>query len=164
MKHAIYPGSFDPITNGHIDIIERALKIFDFITIVVAVNPKKNYLFTVQERKNMICESLKYKGVREVLVVDFTGLTIDYAKKWKADGIIRGLRAVTDFESEFQTALVNRNLCPEVETVFLMTDKDYIFMSSTAVREISSFGGNVSNMVCPYVQEKLNEKFFPKEL
>ena len=156
-KTAIYPGSFDPITNGHIDIVERGLNIFDRIIVAILRNPAKEALFTVEERKEMIEISLNKHSNVEVDVFD--GLLVDYAKKRNAGTIVRGMRAVSDFESEFQLALMNRKLNREVQTVFLMTGLRWIFTSSSIIKEAASFGGDISSMVPPVIDRKLKEKF-----
>jgi len=156
-KTAIYPGSFDPITNGHIDIVERGLKIFDKIIVAILRNPEKETLFTVEERKKMIETSLNKHSNIEVDIFD--GLLVDYAKKRNAGTILRGMRAVSDFEYEFQLALMNRKLNREVQTVFLMTGLRWIFTSSSIIKEAASFGGNINGMVPPAVSRKLKEKF-----
>ncbi|MDL1967168.1 MAG: pantetheine-phosphate adenylyltransferase [Deltaproteobacteria bacterium] len=156
-RTAIYPGSFDPVTNGHIDIVERGLKIFDRIIVAILRNPSKKSLFTVEERKEMIEISLnKYSNVE---VDIFDGLLVDYAKKRDAGTILRGMRAVSEFEYEFQLALMNRKLNREVQTVFLMTGLRWIFISSSIIKEAASFNGNINGMVPPIVSKKLKEKF-----
>jgi pantetheine-phosphate adenylyltransferase len=156
-KIAIYPGSFDPVTNGHIDIVERGLNIFDKIIVAILRNPAKEALFTVEERKEMIETSLNRHSNVEIDVFD--GLLVDYAKKRNAVAILRGMRAVSDFEYEFQLALINRKLNREVQTVFLMTGLRWIFTSSSIIKEAASFGGNINGMVPPIVSRKLKEKF-----
>ncbi|MCK5509127.1 MAG: pantetheine-phosphate adenylyltransferase [Desulfobacterales bacterium] len=156
-RTAIYPGSFDPVTNGHIDIVERGLKIFDCIIVAILRNPAKKALFTVEERKEMIEISLSKHSNVEVDIFD--GLLVDYAKKRNAGTIVRGMRAVSDFESEFQLALMNRKLNREVQTVFLMTGLRWIFTSSSIIKEAASFGGDISSMVPPVVERKLKKKF-----
>ncbi|MDL1964105.1 MAG: pantetheine-phosphate adenylyltransferase [Deltaproteobacteria bacterium] len=156
-KTAIYPGSFDPVTNGHVDIVERGLKIFDGIIVAILRNPVKKALFTVEERKEMIEISLNKHSNVEVDIFD--GLLVDYARKRNAGTIVRGMRAVSDFESEFQLALMNRKLNREVQTVFLMTGLRWIFTSSSIIKEAASFGGDISSMVSPIVDRKLKEKF-----
>ena len=156
-RTAIYPGSFDPVTNGHIDIVERGLKIFDCIIVAILRNPAKEALFTVEERKEMIEISLSKHSNVEVDIFD--GLLVDYAKKRNAGTIVRGMRAVSDFESEFQLALMNRKLNREVQTVFLMTGLRWIFTSSSIIKEAASFGGDISSMVPPVVERKLKKKF-----
>ena len=156
-RAAIYPGSFDPVTNGHIDIIERGLKLFDRIIVAILHNPSKTGLFRVEERKEMLEASLK--NLSNVEVDIFDGLLVDYAAKRNAQAILRGMRAVSDFEYEFQLALMNRRLNREVQTVFLMTGLRWIFTSSSIIKEAARFGGNINGMVPPIVCEKLKEKF-----
>ncbi len=153
----IYPGSFDPITNGHIDIIERCSQKFDKVIVAVLNNSSKNTLFTVEERVELIERSLeKYDNIE---VDAFSGLLIEYAKKKDAKLIVRGLRAVTDFEYEMQMALINQSLYEDLETIFLIANKNYSFLSSSIVKEVSSFGGDVSGLVPNVVLEALNKKF-----
>lgn len=154
---AIYPGSFDPITNGHLDIIKRGLRLFDKIIVAILINPAKNPLFDVAERIDMLKESLK--DLPNIEVDTFSGLLVDYAAKKKAHAILRGMRAVSDFEYEFQLALMNRRLNRNVETVFLMTGLQWIFTSSSIIKEAASFGGEIDHMVPPVVLRKLKEKF-----
>jgi len=154
---AVYPGSFDPITNGHLDLIQRALKIFDHIIVAVATNAFKKSLFTIEERMEMIRESLKDHP--QITIDSFDGLLVNYAKRQKARAILRGLRAVTDFEYEFQLAMMNRRLEPEVETVFLMTGLRWVFLSSSILKEAAVHGGNIEGMVPEIVVQKLREKF-----
>jgi pantetheine-phosphate adenylyltransferase len=154
---AIYPGSFDPLTNGHVAIVERGLKLFDKVIIAILYNPAKKSLFTVKERKTLIEESLqKYDNIK---VDSFNGLLVDYAKKHHATAILRGMRAVSDFENEFQMAMMNRRLNHEVQTVFLMTGLRWIFTSSSIIKEAARFGGDVASMVPPPVNRKIKEKF-----
>ena len=156
-KIAIYPGSFDPVTNGHLDIVERGLKIFDKIIVAILYNPNKEYLFGLEERLEMLKDCLKkFKGVE---IDSFDGLLVNYAAQRKAHAILRGLRAMSDFEYEFQMALMNRRLNREVQTVFLMTGLRWIFTSSSIIKEAIQFGGNIDGMVPPLVQEKLRKKF-----
>tara|TARA_B100000029_G_scaffold233444_1_gene230740 strand:+ start:124 stop:606 length:483 start_codon:yes stop_codon:yes gene_type:complete len=158
MKIAIYPGSFDPITNGHIDIINRASSIFDKIIISITNNnPNKNSFFSVNERVDMITKSIKLYSNVEVKIFD--GLLIDFAKDLKATSIIRGLRALSDFEYEFQMALMNRNLNEKVSTVFLMPHQKYTHISSSLIKEVASLGGDVSNYVPNYVMDILKLKY-----
>ena len=156
-RSAVYPGSFDPITNGHIDLVKRALKIFDDLTIAVLVNPKKKPLFTLEERMNIIKEV--FKEEKRVKVDYFEGLLIDYLKKKKLNIVIRGLRAVSDFELEFQMALINRKLSPEFETFFMVPGLSYTFLNSSVIKEIYSFGGRAPDLVPPVVERYLIEKF-----
>ena len=154
-KIAVYPGSFDPITNGHIDVIVRALHIFDGLIISVTKNPEKKPTFSIEKRLKMIKESTKH--LPNVTVEAFDGLLVDFAKKKQAHAVIRGMRALSDFDYEFQMALTNRKLDPEFETIFLMTDAKYSYLSSSLVNQISSLGGEVTGMV-PQVVEKYLKK------
>jgi pantetheine-phosphate adenylyltransferase len=156
MKTAIYPGSFDPITNGHINILERALSLFDAVIITVANNSTKNPLFTEEERVSLLRQATKKFKIVEVDV--FHGLLVDYVRKRGAIAIVRGLRAVTDFEYELQMALMNRKLNEKVETIFLMPNEKYTYLSSNFVREISRLGGNVDAFVPPSVRKALKTK------
>ncbi|MBO8161897.1 MAG: pantetheine-phosphate adenylyltransferase [Thermosipho sp. (in: Bacteria)] len=153
---AIYPGSFDPITFGHLDIIERASKIFSEVYIVVMENKRKNYTFSLEERIDMIKQCTKH--IENVKIDFFKGLLIDYVKQNNIEVVIRGLRAVTDFEYELQMAMANKEMCPEADTIFLMTDKKFSFISSSLVKEVAYFGGNISRWVPEYVEKKLIEK------
>jgi len=159
-KTAIYPGSFDPLTNGHIDIIERALDIFDEVIIAVLHNPSKKALFTMEERVDMIKQS--FNGRKTILVDSFGGLLVDYAKMKNAVAIIRGMRALSDFESEFQMALMNRKLNKEVQSIFLMTGFRWIFTSSSIIKEAAQFGGDISGMVPEAVERELMKKYSQK--
>jgi len=154
---AVYPGSFDPITNGHLDLIQRALKVFDRIIVAVATNAFKKSLFTIEERMEMIRVSLE--GYPQVSIDSFQGLLVKYAKGQNARVILRGLRAVTDFEYEFQLAMMNRRLEPEVETVFLMTGLRWVFLSSSILKEAAIHGGDIEGMVPEIVVKKLRDKF-----
>lgn len=156
-KVAIYPGSFDPITNGHIDMVERGLRLFDKIIVCIMCNPGKETLFTIKERLEMIRESLK--KFPNIEIDSFDGLLVDYGAKRNANTILRGMRAVSDFEHEFQLALMNRKLNRKIQTVFLMTGFRWIFTSSSIIKEAASFGGDVAGMVPPIVNQKLKEKF-----
>ncbi len=159
-KIAIYPGTFDPITNGHIDLIQRTLKIFSEVIVAVAPSQKKTLLFTVEERIELIRESVKdLKGASADL---FESLLVDYAKSKKSVAIIRGLRAVSDFEYELQMALMNRRLNADIETVFMMPNQEYTFTSSTMVKEVASFGGEVNGLVPDVVEKALKRKFGKK--
>ncbi len=156
-RNAIYPGSFDPLTNGHLSLIQRGLKIFDRLVVAVLNNPAKTPLFSVEERKAMIREAV---GDDPRIEIDsFDSLLVDYAKKTGIHTVLRGLRAVSDFEYEFQLANVNRKLDPEFESVFVMTGEDYFFVTGYLVREVASFGGDVSGMVPANVAEGLRRKF-----
>ena len=154
---AIYPGSFDPVTNGHIDIVERGLKLFDKIIVAILHNPAKKSLFTVAERVELL--SICLKNNPNIEIDSFGGLLVDYAARKKAHAILRGLRAVSDFEYEFQLALMNRRLNREVQTVFLMTGMRWIFTSSSIIKEAAQFGGNINGMVPSEVNKRLKEKF-----
>ena len=156
-KIAIYPGSFDPITNGHIDIIERGLKLFDKIIVAVLHNAAKETLFSVEERLGMLETSLK--KFSNIEIDTFDGLLVNYAVERKAQAILRGMRAVSDFDYEFQMALMNRRLNREVHTVFLMTGLRWIFTSSSIIKEAARFGGDIKDMVPPEVNQKVIEKF-----
>ena len=158
MKSAVYPGTFDPVTNGHTDVIERALKIFDKLYVVVADNPQKAATFSGKERVEMLKEALKKHNGR-VEVEYFEGLLLDYVKKKKSNVIVRGLRAISDFEYEFSRALIGREMEKDIETIFLMTKDDYSFISSSIVKEIAMFGGSVKGFVPEIVEKKLKEKF-----
>jgi pantetheine-phosphate adenylyltransferase len=153
VRIAVYPGSFDPFTLGHLDILERATGIFDKVIVAVLENPNKSPLFSVEERIEMIGESVAQNG--NVEVDSFDGLTVDYAKKVGAGSLVRGLRATSDFESEFQMALFNRKLAPEVTTVFLMTSFANVFLSSSLIKEVARHGGNVDFAVPESVAKRL---------
>ena len=153
---AIYPGSFDPITNGHLDVIRRAASMFDHVIVAVAENVEKKPLFSTEERAALVRSAVK--GVRNVSVDGFKGLLIEYARRKKARVIVRGLRAVSDFEFEFQMALMNRKLDPQTETIFLTPKDEYTFISSRLVKEIAWLGGNVSDFVPGDVQKALKAK------
>lgn len=156
-KIAVYPGSFDPVTNGHCDIVWRGLRLFDGIIVAVAKNGAKDPLFTIEERLEMLMET--FKDAPNVEVDSFDGLLVDYATKRGAHAILRGLRAVSDFEYEFQLALMNRKLNKKVQTVFLMTGLRWIFISSSIIKEAARFGGETRDMVPDIVYEKLKERF-----
>jgi len=153
---AVYPGTFDPITNGHIDILQRALPLFDKIYMTIAVNSDKKPLFTVAERIEMV-ETVT-AGIEEVEVMQFSGLIVDFARKVGARAIIRGLRAVSDFEYEFQIALMNRKLWHKVDTVYLMPGEKYTYLSSSIIREVARHGGNVECFVPAFVEARLKAK------
>ncbi len=154
---AVYPGSFDPLTNGHLDLIERSLRIFDELIVAVVTNPAKTSLFTDAERVEMIREATRSLGHIEIAV--FEGLLVDFVAKMGARAIVRGLRAVSDFEYEFQMALMNRKLREEIETVFLMPHEAYSYLSSRLVKEVAGYGGSVAGLVPPVVEKRLAEKF-----
>ncbi len=156
-KIAIYPGSFDPLTNGHMDIIDRALKLFDRVIVSVMHNPKKTSLFSVEERVHMIQQCFNSKPNLEV--DSFDGLLVDYTRIKNAVAIVRGMRAISDFENEFQMALMNRRLNRDVQTIFLMTGLRWIFTSSSIIKEVATFGGDITGMVPHPVKLKVLEKF-----
>lgn len=153
-NEAIYPGSFDPITFGHIDIIKRSVKVFDRVHVVVMVNQSKKYAFSLDERIEMITESLKELGDK-VVVDTYCGLLVDYCEKKQVYTVIRGLRALTDFDYEFQMALTNRRLNNKVDSVLFVSGHNYSYISSSMVKEIAQFGGDISFMVDPFVEQKL---------
>jgi pantetheine-phosphate adenylyltransferase len=157
MRRAIYPGSFDPVTNGHLDVIERARKLFDEVVVAVAHNDEKQPLFSLEERLDLLRDTAG--RIDNVRISDFKGLLVEFAKAQDAGAVIRGLRAVSDFEFEFQMALMNRNLNPEVETIFLMPKEEYTYLSSRIVKEIARLGGNVSSFVPACVAKALSRKF-----
>ena len=157
MRIGIYPGTFDPITNGHIDIIERSILLFEKVVVAVTTNPAKSPLFDIDDRIEMIKSSIK--EMKNVEVDSFDDLLVNYALKKNATAIIRGLRATSDFEFEFQMALVNRKLSDKLITVFLMPNEKYTYLNSTIVKEVASFHGDVSRFVPPGVNNKLIEKF-----
>lgn len=154
---AIYPGTFDPITNGHIDVIERASELFDLVYVVIAINPHKSTLFTEGERIEMAKVSLQ--NISNLIIESFHGLTVDYAKQVNANTIIRGIRAVSDFEYEFQIALMNRKIQPDIHTIFLLPNEKYTYLNSSIIREIAKYGQDVSDFVPKIVSQKLKEKF-----
>jgi len=156
MKIAIYPGTFDPVTNGHVDVAQRAASLFDKVIICVATNSTKAPIFDSTERVRLVKEAVK--KIENIEVEEFNGLLVEYAKSKKADAIVRGLRAVSDFEYEFQMALTNRKLCAEIDTVFLMPDEKFTYLNSSIVREIAKFGGDVSEFVPPHVRKELLKK------
>jgi len=159
LRIGVYPGSFDPVTNGHLDVIERAANLFDRIIVSVSRNSNKRPLFAVKEREEMLLEVLR--PYNNVLVDSFEGLTVNFALEKGAIAIIRGLRAISDFENEFMMALTNKKLAPAVDTIFLMTQPEYSFISSSAVKEVVMFGGCVKGLVPPTVEEILIKKFKP---
>lgn len=158
MIKAIYPGSFDPVTNGHLDIIKRAAKLVDKLYVSVLENPHKSAsLFTINERIEQL--KLVTKDIDNVEISSFKGLLVDYAGQIDAQVVIRGLRAVTDFESEFQMALTNRSLMPELETLFIPTSVEYLYLSSSTLKEIAMFGGNICSMVPCEIKQEVLDKF-----
>jgi len=157
-KTAVYPGSFDPLTNGHLDVVDRALGIFDKLIVAVAANPdKRQPLFTVEERMQLISASLK--GRERVEVASFKGLTVEFARSRGATTLVKGLRAYSDFDAELQQALMNRKLAPDIHTVFLMSSFAHIYVSSSILKDIAGYGGNVSDLVPPPVAKALKEKY-----
>jgi pantetheine-phosphate adenylyltransferase len=160
-KRAVYPGSFDPVHNGHLDLIQRSLRIFDELIVAVSANPSKTALFSVPERLEMLDEATADHS-ENFRIVAFNGLTIELVVRERADCIVRGIRAVSDFEYEFQMALMNRKLRSTVETVFLMPHERYTYISSRLIKEVASFGESVAGMVPPGVEKRLMQKFPPK--
>lgn len=156
MTKALYPGTFDPITNGHLDLVHRALRLFDEVIVAVGTAREKDPMFTVEERVEMIREATA--ELEGVTVVAFDGLLVDEVRRYGATSILRGLRAVSDFEYEFQMALMNRHLAPDVETVFLMPNKNYSYLDSTVVKEVALLGGDAGGFVPPVVLERLLER------
>ncbi|MCR4956081.1 MAG: pantetheine-phosphate adenylyltransferase [Lachnospiraceae bacterium] len=161
MKRAIYPGSFDPVTNGHLNVIQRASKLFDELYIGVLINSAKNPLFSIDERVSMLKEETK--DLPNVKIISFKGLLVDYCKENDICTIVRGLRAVTDFEYELQIAQTNHVMAPEVETIFLTTSLEYAYLSSSIVKEIASYQGDISKTVPPYVAKCITEKYASKQ-
>jgi pantetheine-phosphate adenylyltransferase len=157
MVHAVYPGSFDPVTNGHLDLIHRAGIIFDKLTVAVLVNPQKKPLFSIRERKEMISEAVSDVGF-PVAVDEFSGLLVDYAVRIEANVILRGLRAISDFEFEFQLSHMNQRLNPSLNTVYLMASAELTYLSSGLVKEIATLGGNIQDFVPPHVVQKITQK------
>ena len=161
MRRAIYPGSFDPVTNGHLDIIGRGSKLFDEIVIAILVHPEKKPLFTIDERREMLEEILRETeaGGCRLRVDAFQGLLVKYAVEQGADAIVRGIRAVSDYEYELQMALMNRRLEPRIETVFMMAAEDYSYVSSRLVKEVYQLGGTIHGLVPPAVEARMKQKF-----
>lgn len=155
-QKVIYPGTFDPVTNGHIDLIRRAVKLFGEVTVAVALNPQKNPLFSVEERVGLLEQSLR--GIEGVRVVGFKGLVVDFARKQKASIVLRGLRMLSDFEYEFQMALTNRKLDDGVETLFLMPSESFSYVSSKLLKEAASLGADLSYYLPPCVEKALRKK------
>jgi len=160
MKIGVYPGTFDPITNGHIDIIRRSLRVFDKVIVAVAPNPKKKPIFDIKDRVDMIQEAIR--DIPNVEIEIFEGLLAEYMKRKGVQAMIRGLRAISDFEHEFMMALINRKLDSNVETVFLMPSEEYSYVTSSAVKEVASYGGVVKDLVPPVVARRLQEHFKKK--
>ena len=161
MKSAVYPGSFDPVTIGHLDIIKRASAVFDKLYVVVMVNPKKTPMFSDAERVDML--KTVTADLDNVEVLSYTGLLADCAREKEAKVIVKGLRAVSDYEYEFQMALANRKLAPEIETVFMTTSAENMFLSSSVVKQISSFNGDISGFVPPEVRERISSRLVGKD-
>jgi pantetheine-phosphate adenylyltransferase len=160
INSAIYPGSFDPLTNGHLDILERAAKMFEKVYVTVAVNNQKTSVFTGDERVALIEEAIKDEEWKDKIVIEqFTGLLIDYARKKKVNVLLRGVRQISDFEYEFRMALTNRRLAPEIDTLFLMPDEQLTFISATIVKEVAAWGGDLSSFVPSHVAKALRKKF-----
>lgn len=164
MRRAIYPGSFDPVTNGHLDIIERGCKLFDEIIISILVNPEKQPFFTVEERREILSEVLPHinQGNCTLRVDSFSGLLVQYAVAQQADVIVRGIRAISDYEYELQMALMNRRLEPGIETVFMMPAESYSYVSSRLVKEVFQLGGTIEGLVPPLVEKRMKEKLTRK--
>lgn len=160
MRRAIYPGSFDPVTNGHLDIIERGCKLFDEIIISILINPEKKPFFTIEERLEMLAEVVAdiNQGGCHVRIDSFGGLLVNYAVAQNANAIVRGIRAISDYEYELQMALMNRRLEPGIETVFMMPAETYSYVSSRLVKEVFHLGGSVSGLVPPLVEQRMKEK------
>ena len=156
MKRAIYPGSFDPVTNGHLDIVQRAASVFDEVIVAVAVNPGKDPLFTIEERMEMLHQATT--GIPNVSIDSLDGLLVRYAQEKQASVIVKGLRALSDFEFEFEMALMNRRLDEGIETVFMMTNAEYSYLSSSIVKEVALLGGSVEGLVPKVVEERLSRK------
>lgn len=163
MLRALYPGSFDPITYGHLDILRRAKRLFDELVVAVVENPRKKSLFSAAERKRLVEASLREEGIRAVRVVTYAGLLVDCARELGAVAVVRGLRATSDFDYEFQFALTNRDLDSDIESVFLMTAGQYSFLSSSLVKEIARYGGDVSKFVPACVAKALHAKLRAKK-
>lgn len=158
MKIALYPGTFDPITNGHLDIVERASQMFDKVIMTIAMNSSKTPMFTADERVALVRAAIREKKLQNVSAEQFSGLLVNFARKNKATALIRGLRAVSDFEYEFQMALMNRKLAPTITTVFLMPHEKYTYLNSSIIREVARLGGDVQEMVPKAVQQALQKK------
>ena len=161
MATAVYPGSFDPITLGHLDIIKRTAAVFDKVIIGVLINKAKKPLFSIEERVELIKEVTK--NIPNVEIVSFNGLLIEFSDKMKADVIVRGIRAVSDFEYEFQQALTNKRLNPQLETIFLTAESESMYLSSSMVRTVASLGGDISNFVPEMIHDRIVERLYKKE-
>lgn len=161
MRRAIYPGSFDPVTNGHLDIIERGCKLFDEIIIAILVNPEKRALFTIEERSDILREAIGEidSGSCRLIVESFEGLLVKYAVERDADAIVRGIRAISDYEYELQMALMNRRQEPRIETVFMMSAEDYSYVSSRLVKEVFQLGGKIEGLVPASVEARMKKKY-----
>lgn len=157
LDRVVYPGSFDPVTNGHLNIIKRAANIFDEVIVAVFKNPNKEPIFSMEKRVELLNKTTK--DIKKVKIDSFSGLTTKYVKSKGASAIIRGLRAVSDFEGEFQMASMNKELDPDIETIFLMTDSKFAFLSSSVVKEVAQFGGSMDNVVPKVVEKELFKKF-----
>jgi pantetheine-phosphate adenylyltransferase len=153
---AIYPGSFDPTTNGHLDVIARAARIFDHLVVAVLNNSEKSALFSVPERVEMLTEAIQH--IENVSVATFNGLMVDFARQQRAQAVVRGIRAISDYEYEFQMALMNRRLAPELETVFMMPAEKYSYVSSRLIKEVFRLGGSIDGLVPPNILERLRER------
>ncbi len=163
MKTFIYPGSFDPVTNGHLDIIERASQICDKLVVAVLISHNKKPLFSMDERVDLLKRAVSDKGLNNVEIECFSGLLVDYVNKKQANVIIKGLRAVSDFEFELQMALLNKKQAPEIETLFMMSNINYSFLSSSMVKELARYGGNINGLVPQCIEEDIKNKFKVKE-
>ena len=158
MKIAIYPGSFDPVTKGHLDIISRASKLFDGVIVVVMSNAAKSPLFNQVERMELLQRTISSVGIDNVTVDCYDGLLADYVKQHNATAIVKGLRAMSDFEYEFQMSMINKKLCPEIETIFLNTSQEYMYLSSSVVKQIASLGRDISNFVPEIIHNKIVDR------
>lgn len=157
MRVAMYPGRFDPVTNGHLDIITRAARLFDQLIVAPAASVSKTLLFTTEERADLLRTAVKH--LPNVTVLPYSGLTVDFARANGATALVRGIRAVTDFYDEFDQALMNRKMAPEIESVYLMTNLEHLFISASRIREVAALGHDISDLVPPHVAAALHEKF-----
>lgn len=162
MTKALYPGSFDPITNGHLAIIKRAQKLFDHLIVAVVHNPNKEMLFTLEERQALVTDAMEEVGLEGIEVVTYNGLLVEFARDMEVDAIVRGLRVNSDFDYEFQMALMNRDMAPEIESVFLMTSGRYVFLSSSIVKEVKGYGEDISHLVPRVVDRALSKRLQSK--